>query len=176
MDNVGYYVYIADYTGHRVRKVNNGIITAIAGTGSASATPTQVNGDGGAATVCTLNSPSAVVMDSSGNLYLSDKSNNKVRKVTTDFIIITFAGTGSVENLMPTVATSTGLNKPHGIFLTTSGVLYVTENSGNRIRTISTSTNIVTTIIGELRCGLYYVGFYNIDVVIIYRRRHICSF
>jgi hypothetical protein len=64
MSNIG-NVYIADSDNHRIRKVtvSTGIITTIAGTGSAS-----YSGDNGAATSATLNSPAGVVLDSSGRI------------------------------------------------------------------------------------------------------------
>ncbi len=87
-------VYIADQFNHRIRKVtiSTGIISTIAGTGS-----TSFGGDGSAATSATLYYPSGVAVDASGNVYVADSSNNRIRKVTVvTGVITTIAGTGSV--------------------------------------------------------------------------------
>ena len=83
-------LYIADRANHRVRKVNKkGIITTVAGNGTSG-----FSGDGGPATQASLNLPSGLVVDKQGNLYISDRSNNRIRVVNTKGIIKTFAGTG----------------------------------------------------------------------------------
>ncbi len=71
-------MYIADQDNHRVRKVtvSTGIITTVAGTGTAS-----YSGDGGAATAAALRYPTGVAVDSSGNVYIADYSNQRIRKV-----------------------------------------------------------------------------------------------
>ncbi len=84
-------LYFADTSNHRIRKVDtNGIITTVAGTGSAG-----FSGDGGAATSATLNTPRNIAIDASGNLYISDSSNSRIRKVNTAGTISTVVGSGS---------------------------------------------------------------------------------
>ncbi len=68
------------------------IISTVAGTGSAG-----YSGDNGAATSATLNGPGGLALDSSGNIFFSDYRNSRVRKVSTNGIITTFAGTGSAS-------------------------------------------------------------------------------
>lgn len=83
-------VYIGDRVNHRVRKIDtNGIVTTIAGLG----VPTY-SGDGGPATLASLNGPASVALDDAGNLYIADYLNHRIRKVAPDGIIITIAGTG----------------------------------------------------------------------------------
>jgi sugar lactone lactonase YvrE len=85
-------LYIADRANHRVRKVDTkGTITTVAGNGTAG-----FSGDGGPATQASLNLPSGMVVDKQGNLYIADRSNNRVRMVNTKGIIKTFAGTGAM--------------------------------------------------------------------------------
>jgi uncharacterized protein (TIGR03437 family) len=69
-------LYIADTDNGVIRKVSNGIITTVAGNGEYG-----YSGDGGAATSASLNSPFGVALDSAGNLYIADSSNNDVREV-----------------------------------------------------------------------------------------------
>ena len=84
-------LYIADYHNNRIRKVDtNGIITTVAGNGSAG-----YSGDGGAATNASLYSPTAWPWMPSGNLYIADQSNARIRKVDINGIITTVAGNGS---------------------------------------------------------------------------------
>ena len=83
-------IYIADYANDRVRKIAaNGMITTVAGTGVRG-----YNGDGGAATNAQFHYPSDVEVDGAGNLYIADNGNHRIRKVGTNGIITTIAGTG----------------------------------------------------------------------------------
>lgn len=135
-------MYIADSTNvHRIRKitVSTGIISTIAGTGTGS-----YSGDNGAATLATLKSPYGVAVDSSGmhgyfisvyfiilfcsfvssgNVFISDTDNYRVRKVTASTgIITTFAGSGTNSfSGDGGAATSAALFWPYGIALDSSG-------------------------------------------------------
>jgi len=83
-------VLIADMGNQRIRKVDtNGIITTVAGNGSLG-----YSGDGGAATSASLNYPFVVAVDAFGNLFITDAHNYCIRKVDTNGIITTVAGTG----------------------------------------------------------------------------------
>lgn len=83
-------VYIAEYNGHRIRKVaTNGVITTFAGTGRGGFT-----GDNGPATSATIYYPLDLLTDASGNVYFIDGGNNRIRKVATNGVITTIAGTG----------------------------------------------------------------------------------
>jgi len=136
-------LYISEFNGHRVRKVNivTGIITTVAGTGIVG-----FNGDNIQATTARLNTPQAVAVDSSGNLYIADVGNNRIRKVDVAGIITTVAGTGfrgfSADGGLATAVT---LDIPQGISVDSSGNLYIVD--GNRIRTID-AMGIITTIAG----------------------------
>src|SRR5579863_1191462 len=84
-------IYIADRTGHRIRRIGtDGIVTTVAGTGVAG-----YSGDGGPAAAARLNEPAGVALDAKGNLYISDSLNARIRKVDLSGIITTFAGTGT---------------------------------------------------------------------------------
>ena len=83
-------LYIADTGNNRIRKANSeGIITTVAGIGGRRV---GFSGDGGPATAAQLSLPSGLAVDSSGNLYIADTDNDRIRRVTTDGVISTFAG------------------------------------------------------------------------------------
>ena len=115
-------MYIAGNYNHAIRVVtiSTGIITTIAGTGSAS-----YSGENGPATSAALNYPYGVGVDSSGNVYIADNNNHRVRKVTISTgIITTIAGTGTgTYNGDGSAGTSTALFSPNGVTVDSSGNL-----------------------------------------------------
>ena len=137
-------VYIADHYNHKIRMVNSaGIITTIAGTGVEGS-----SGDGGAATSAQLFSPKGVCVGISGNVYIADEDNLKIRMVTSTGIITTFAGTGAFGSSGDGgAATSATLYFPFGVSVDISGNVYIADSSNNKIRMV-TSTGIITTIAG----------------------------
>jgi len=132
---------IADRDNHKIRKVNvSGFISTFAGTGTNGAA-----GDGGAATSAQLDGPSAVAVDASGNVYISDGNNHKIRKVDTGGNISTFAGTGvGGYSGDGGAATSAQIQSPLGIAIDASGNLYIADNNNHRIRKVDTGGNIST--------------------------------
>jgi len=108
-------LYIADTGNNRVRKVSavaslSGTMTTVAGTGVAGA-----SGDNGPALAAQLNQPYAVALDASGNLYISDRGNNKVRKVV-DLPVVTASSPGGTFSAPQNVTLSS--NKPATIYYT----------------------------------------------------------
>jgi len=151
MDAAG-NLYIADYYYNaRVRKVgaSTGIITTVAGNGS-----TAYSGDGGAATSAGLD-PIGVAVDSAGNIYLADVNNHRVRKVTVSTgIITTVAGNGTAGYSGDGgAAVSAELHFPEGIAVDSSGNIYIADSSNNRIRKVTASTGIITTVAGNGTAG-----------------------
>ena len=108
-------VYIADVENHRIRKVtiSDGTISTVAGNGSAG-----FSGDGGNATDASLNRPSNIAFDSSGDMYILDSGNNRVRKVVLATGIIT------------TEAGPTGLSDARGIAVAPDGTVYLINTHG----------------------------------------------
>ena len=124
-------IYIADRDNHRIREVlPGGNIVTIAGTG----TP-GLSGDGGPATSAQLNTPSSVTMDSSGNLYIADTGNARVRKITPD---------GKISS-----ATNLGLISPVYAIADSSGILYIADSAAGKILTAG-SNGIPATLLSGL--------------------------
>lgn len=140
-------VYIADTANHAIRKViaATGTITTVAGTGNPGS-----SGDGGAATAAKLNSPRGIAVASNGDIYIGDRSNHKIRKVTAlTGLITTFAGTGTQGYTGDGgAALLARLRTPQGIHLHTNGDLYIADAGNNVIRKVAAITGIITTIAG----------------------------
>jgi len=119
-------LYILDWDNHRIRKVDiNGIITTVAGTGIAG-----YSGDGGPAIFAKLNYPYGVAVDVTGNLYITDSFNYRVRKVNSNGIITTIAGTGTFGyGGNGGLATEARIATTWGISIDTAGNLYFRDDN-----------------------------------------------
>ena len=142
-------VYIADRYNSRVRRINaSGVITTIAGTGTSGYT-----GDGGPATAAGLGYVTGVAADGAGNIYIADKSNNRVRKVGAAGIISTIAGNGMPGNSGDGgMAVAAGLNNPNGVAVDAVGNLYIADQGNSSVRKVS-AAGIIITIAGTGASG-----------------------
>src|SRR5712691_1466420 len=141
-------VFVADTSNNRVRKISGGIITTIAGTGTAG-----FAGDGGQATSAQVNVPGGVAVDAQGNVYIADENNQRVRKISTAGIITTVAGNGVAGYLGDGgQATSAELNFPHGVAVDAQGNVFIVDTSNNRVRVVNTA-GIITTVAGNGTAG-----------------------
>jgi trimeric autotransporter adhesin len=147
-------LYFTEWFGHTVQRVasdGSGAIV-IAGTGSPG-----FSGDGGPATAAQLDGPSGVTLDSSGNIYIADTTNNRIRKVATDGTISTVAGSGiegtatfggSVDNYGFSgdggPALSAQLCEPAEVLFDPSGNLLTADYGNRRVRAIATGGTITT--------------------------------
>lgn len=151
VDNSG-NLFIADHSNNRIRKVDtNGIITTVAGNGSRG-----YSGDGGPATNTPLNFPPAVAVDSFGNLLIADLDNHRVRKVSTNGIITTVAGNGTLANTGDGgPATNASLCYPAGVGLDGSGNLFIADFYTNHVRVVNTFAiiPIITNLAGRGPAG-----------------------
>jgi len=134
-------LYIADLGNHRVRKVSAGIITTVAGTGTSG-----YNGDNIPAVSAELDAPWGVALDASGNLYIADTDNNRIRKVAGGLITTVAGDAGFAYAGDNVAATSTSLYAPFGVALDASGNLYIADTVNYRLRKVSGGT--ITTLAG----------------------------
>jgi sugar lactone lactonase YvrE len=148
-------VYIADYSNEVIRMVNSsGIISTIAGTGSCTydGDTTGTGGDGKPATQHSLCAPYQIALDSSGNLFIADASNYRIRKlVISSDSISTVAGNGTnVACANGVLATNCGFYYPEGIAVDSSGDLFIADTNDYIVREVVASTGKVKTIAGTL--------------------------
>ncbi|HEX6290918.1 MAG TPA: SMP-30/gluconolactonase/LRE family protein [Herpetosiphonaceae bacterium] len=143
-------LYIADAGNNRIRKVSpSGIITTAAGTGAQG-----FSGDGGVATAAQLNFPTDVRVDTAGRLYITDSSNQRIRRVDASGVITSLVGGGStLGDGGP--ATNARLANPSGIWVGVDGSLYIADASHHRIRRVDTN-GMISTMAGTGSAG--YVG------------------
>jgi len=146
-------LYITDGGNCLIRKVtkSTGVISTVAGT------PVfcGYSGDGDAATEARLDNPVGIALDSSGNVYIGDKFNQRIRKVTASTgKISTIAGNGTAGYSGDGgAATSAELNDPSSIALDGSGNVYIADTGNCRIRKITTSTGKISTVAGDGTCA-----------------------
>ncbi|MFF4897909.1 hypothetical protein [Streptomyces sp. NPDC001068] len=148
-------LFVADSGNDTVREVTpDGVIHRFAGTTAAgsrisahSARDTQ------------LNHPTAVALDTAGNLYICDTYNNRVLKVSTRGTVVVAAGTGHPGYRGDgRTGTHARLNQPTGIALDADGNLYVADSSNNVIRRVDARTQVVTTVAGDHAAGAAHDG------------------
>jgi sugar lactone lactonase YvrE len=122
-------------------------------TGTAPAT--RFNGDGGPAKQALLNFPTAVVVDREGHLYIADTLNHRVRRVDGETGVITtvaglgrprFSGDGGL-------AVEAGLSEPAALALSDEGVLYIADESNNRVRAVDLANGVIRTVAGTGQAG-----------------------
>ncbi|MBT5873771.1 MAG: hypothetical protein HOH43_10150 [Candidatus Latescibacteria bacterium] len=134
-------LYIADGGNNRIRKVDAfGTITTVAGTGIVGH-----SGDGGPATLAMMDNPSGLAFDSSGSLFIADYGNHVIRKIDTNGVITTVAGTPTVSGFSGDdgPATQALMEYPTALATDTEGGIYFTEESNHTIRKIATNGTLV---------------------------------
>jgi len=139
-------LYFDDAGNYRLRKIDtSGIITSVAGNGVAGS-----NGDGGLASLAECAPSQEVCIDSSGNIYFIDQENFTIRKVNTLGIISTIAGDSSgLWMYSGDGVPALGANiAPSSITFDKNGLLYISDNSNNRVRMID-ADGIIHTVAGD---------------------------
>ena len=132
-------MYIAESGAGRIRRVSNGVITTFAGGGNDS-----VN-NGIPATQASLGSPAGMVFDAAGNLLIVDGGLHRVRRITTDGMIATIAGTGNNDFAGDgNTAANASFSNPVGIALDSSGNLLIGDRDNQRVRRVLTNGLVQT--------------------------------
>jgi sugar lactone lactonase YvrE len=161
-------LYISDHGNDAIRKVDmqTGIITTVAGVGPSDTWVKgpwvpgiqSKGGDGGPATQAVLESPRGITFDAQGNLYIADRDHDAIRKVDTNGIMTTVAGTGQrgySGDGGP--ATRAKLNRPDGVVFDAAGNMYIDDENNSRVRKV-TPNGIITTIGGTGTVGCSGTG------------------
>jgi sugar lactone lactonase YvrE len=147
-------LFIADPGNNCVRKVTPaGMISTVAGNGIGGIRNGGFSGDGGPATSAQLYYPSGVAVDTAGNLFIADTLNQRIRKVTSGWVISTVAGNGYPGfdgDGRP--ATVTALNSPSGVAVDTAGNLFIADTYNQRIRKV-TPGGVISTVAGNGTLG-----------------------
>jgi sugar lactone lactonase YvrE len=140
-DNAG-NVYVADSSNHTIRKITpSRIVSTLAGlAGSAG----SANGSGSAAR---FNNPSGVAVDSGGNVYVGDRGNNTIRKITSAGVVSTLAGLAGSSGSTDANGSAARFTEPQGVAVDNAGNVYVTDTDNHTIRKI-TPVGAVTTLAG----------------------------
>jgi uncharacterized protein (TIGR03437 family) len=142
--------YVCDTQNHRVRKIAaNGTVTAFAGSGALGS-----SGDGGPATAASMNEPLGIAVDATGNVYIADSQNNRIRIVTPDGKINTFAGNGEEQfSGDDGPAKDAALTYPTDVAVDATGNVYIADFGNNRVRRVTIADNKITTIAGNGSVG-----------------------
>lgn len=158
-------IFIADSLNSAIREVvaSTGNILTIAGNGTACASSTTACGDNAAAASAQLNNPYGLALDASGNLYIADTENHRIRVVNTGTASITIAGVAILGGDIATVAgtgtagytgdgalaSAAELFSPSGVFVDPSGNIFIADTNNHVIREVSESTGFISTIAGN---------------------------
>jgi hypothetical protein len=137
-------VYVADTNSHTIRKVTStGVVTTLAG---AAGTAGMTNGTG---TAALFNNPFGLTVDSGGNVYVADTSNNTIRKITAAGVVTTMVGTAGLIGSTDGTGTAGLFNAPQGVTADSAGNLYVADSGNETIRQV-TPAGVVTTLAGTV--------------------------
>jgi len=143
-------VYVADFSNHRIRKIDasSGAVTTLAGNGTAGFV------DATNPLNASLNGPVGVVVDASGNVYVADQLNNRIRKIdASSGAVTTLAGNGIAGFADAANPLNASFNNLTGVAVDALGNLYVADYFNHRIRKIDASTGAVTTLAGNGTAG-----------------------
>jgi sugar lactone lactonase YvrE len=138
-------IYVCDTGNVTIRKITAaGVVTTFAGTAGKSGTQ---DGTGSAAS---FTSPKGIAMDGAGNLYVTDSVSNTIRKITTDAVVTTYAGTANSVGDADGVGSAARFNGPTGIITDATNNIYVTDTYNNTVRKIATRSGTVARASGTI--------------------------
>ena len=133
-------IYVSDSANNVIRAISGGAVTTLAGSGVAG----WADGTG---TAAKFDTPRGLALDSSGNLFVADSGNHRIRRVTPAGVVTTVAGNGSSGNADAPSGLNAKLNKPYGIaFSPDQSQLYIADTYSDRLRTYTFSTTAVASL------------------------------
>jgi len=133
-------VVFADNGSHRILELSaNGMLRVLAGTGQRG-----FSGDGGRAIDAMLNGPVGVALAPDGAILFADNNNHRVRRIGTDGVISTIAGTGSAALGADGAALGSALNRPQGVAVELDGSVLIADTFNHRVRRLFANGTIVT--------------------------------
>jgi sugar lactone lactonase YvrE len=136
-------VYVADFYNRTLRKITAaGVVTTLAGTAGMGG---SADGMGAAAR---FDSPSGVAVDSAGNVYVADRGNDTIRKVTAGGVVTTLAGTAGMAGSADGTGAAARFSSPNGVAVDSAGNVYVGDTQNSTIRKI-TPAGVVMTVAGS---------------------------
>jgi len=136
-------VYVGDSNNYTVRKVTpTGVVTTLAGS------PRQSGGTDGTGAAARFFGTYGVAVDTAGNVFATDSSNNTIRKVTASGVVTTLAGSPGQKGGADGTGAAARFNYPMGVAVDPSGNVYVAEDYNNTIRKV-TASGVVTTLAGS---------------------------
>ena len=134
-------IYVGDRNNHRIRKITPaGIVSTLAGTGVAG----LLNGSGG---VAKFNTPCGITLDAMSNVYVADRVNNCIRKITPMGVVTTFAGTGAMGFQDGNATANARFTYPMALVFDKLGNLFVADQLNNSVRKVA--GGIVSTVVGN---------------------------
>ena len=137
-------LYIADSGNFRVRKVHNGFISTVAGSGDC----LHGLGDGGPALSACLNAPVGIAFDTSGNLFIAESTNQRIRRVDAITNIITTVAGGGLSLADGVSALTAHFYQPRAVAVDLAGDIFVADYQSHQVRMIDSGTHLITTVAG----------------------------
>lgn len=140
-------LYISLFSKQRICKVNltTGILSTIAGTGV-----NGYSGDGGPAINANFGFPAGLSASATGDVYVADYNNNRIRKIDAAGIVTTVAGNGTATYAGDgTLATTASINLPTGVSVNAAGDIFIADRNNYRIRKVDATSGIINTVAGN---------------------------
>ncbi len=137
-------LYISDSGNFRVRKIHNGLISTVAGSGNC----LHGLGDGGPAISACLNAPMGIAFDTAGNLFVAESTNQRIRRIDAVTGIITTVAGGGVSLADGVLALTAHFYQPRAVAVDLAGDIFVADYQSHQVRMIDSGTHLITTVAG----------------------------